>query len=121
MGYEVKMFLVEHYDSDETKPTYAGIVGMVDLCKISNGKIAQLDGKRPEAPELYIYAEDGNTRTLEDSYGHNLGVYNPNEVLAALKRDNTPEKYRRYDMAIGLLEATIPVFGDELKVVFYGH
>ena len=47
----------------------------------------------------------------------------PEKVLKALEKDQAEGAYRRFEMAIALLKATIPNFekSERLKVVLFGH
>ena len=122
MGYETKMFLVEcHEQMKENGAAYCSPIAEIELCKIGYyGALAKLDACRPSKPLAYIYSIDGNTRVTEDRYGKNLGFYDVEEVLTAMKTDNETENYRRFGVGIAVLEAAIGKF-ENLKVLFFGH
>lgn len=62
--------------------------------------------------------EDG-VRTI-DCYGDRVVCVPGVQFLAALKKDYVLEKYRRYEMAIAMLESILKHFPDA-KVFTYGH
>lgn len=122
MGYEVTVYLGEVSDSvTEGDAKFFNDVGMVELCKPGyDSEIYILSTSEYIGEPIFMYGLDGNTRFVEDSYGKVLKAIEPELVLNALKSDKKT-KYRRFIMAYKLLKTTIPLFGDELKVVLWGH
>lgn len=122
MGYEVKLYFGEtNLDPfpGETS-AYFSIVGMVDLCKIGDGKLIKLDQAAPANPLVYFYGTDGNTKYEQDRYDKNLRVYPVADVLKALRADNRRDPYRRYAIAIAALSEAAKHF-KSLQIVFYAY
>lgn len=134
MGYELEMHVGEISDG-LGKVTGGGKyfmnVATIDLCKCGNSPIGQLVAKAKKKtcklPKVYWYGSNGDTRITEDRYNDALRALDPKRVLAAIRKGFEESKqeysdgYRRYAMAIALLESTIPRFGKNLKVAFFGH
>ena len=123
MGYEVTMYIGEISTFENEGKHYFSIIGMVELSKPGySSEIYQMSSnKSPGFHEIYFYGTDGNKQITEDDYGNTLKVLLPRRVLQALKRDNANDPYRRFELAIALLERSILNFGNELNVVLYGH
>ena len=92
------------------------------LCKTGDINLPKSEIK------VAYFADDGNTKICKDKYDAYLYQYEPQDVLAALKEANkayvtkdNPRGYRRLAMAIALLESSIPDFGNQMKVTFFGH
>jgi len=78
----------------------------------------------------YVF-EGSSNETYTDSYGDFLLVATLEEVLEAMVKDQAKSilkeeyesnrGYRRFALAIALLESFKSDFGDEVKVVLYGH
>jgi hypothetical protein len=124
MGYETKLYFVEksaHPLNIDDGVAYCNVIATIDLSKAGEGALARLvRNSRPKEPAVYVFADDGNTHITRDRYDECLSVMDPADVLAAIKKDNAHEPYRRFAAAIALLEALIPAFED-LKVLGYGH
>lgn len=125
MGYEVQLFLGERrrFDGEEERKDYFGVVATIDLC-VPSDEIKRLCDT-PDGDPVYMYGPDGNTRIVEDSYGHELSAIPAERVLALIKKANVgsgyPNGYRRYNMAIPLLESFIASGFKNAGVVLYGH
>jgi hypothetical protein len=132
MGYETKMYLAESQaEIIPGEKRYAKIVGMIDLCKVGGGEFMSLrekclDSQAGESTH-YFYADDGDTQITEDCYGDPIVELDPEEVLRALKTDNTNEPYRRFEVAIGMLEKFTQYFEGNKEdsiypvVLTFGH
>jgi len=79
----------------------------------------------------FFYGIDGNTKHFEDSCGDLLLVADIEELLAAIRKDAAglisngqygPEGYRRFNVAIAMLEQFRKErFGETVRVVLWGH
>ena len=136
MGYEIKLYLGRIHDinaMDEDKEEhYFSVVAWIDLSKPgSNAEILNIDRKLGQ--RVYLYGIDGNTRISSDPYGDWLFAIPAKRVLDALRDDWARSKkecktwtgygYRRFYMAIPLLDRFIETFGpkENPSVVIYGH
>lgn len=99
----------------------------VDLCKLGDGPLSDLISlTHKRAKECattdvhYYFADDGNTRIIEDRYGDGFYPVSVAEALAAAKAMAGAETYRRLKWAIALLES-MKGESEGLSVLFYGH
>jgi hypothetical protein len=118
MGYEVKIYAGYLGSSDRPEePRYMHVVGMVDLCKVSD-----LTPAKTGEPVYFFYEADGEERTTEDKYGDKLIAIPAKEMLANVKKASrlTPD-YRRWKPAIALLESLTDFEGDSIYCVIYGY
>jgi len=132
MGYETKMYLAESSPGlMQGEKRYAKIIGMIDLCKVGGGEFMSLrqkclDNQKGEATQ-YFYADDGDTQITKDCYGDPIVELDPEEVLRAIKIDNINEPYRRFALAIGMLEKFTQYFEGNKEdsiypvVLTFGH
>lgn len=101
------------------------VVAMVDLCKASYNEMADVinQGHDQAGERGGFYDSGGNNIIVEDCYGDPMTFVDPKEVLRAMKADEGKEKYRRFTMAIPLLEAAINNFSERenLQVLFYSY
>ena len=68
MGYESKIYIGEKSGiKDNDGMTYVQVIAMFAMCKMGN-LINVFDRKT----DCYFYADDGNTKVLEDKYGDAL-------------------------------------------------
>lgn len=96
------------------------IIAMVDLSNC--GHETKMGTLYRRGPRAYFYGSDGNTIICEDSYGAKLTALDPAKVLKAMEADNKGNSYRRYEMAIPMLQAAIKGFPKKsLRVVLFGH
>lgn len=129
MGYNIKLYFGENDNFKNKNGSRFTTVGMVDLVKIGEGKLARLDSYRnkekfpptsnsvkfitnQKKDNRYIKSYislDGNLDSTEDDYGNRLYSYPAQEILAALREDNSKESYRRFEIAIVTLETFIKV------------
>lgn len=127
MGYEVNMFLGERrrYDDDDDKRDYFQVVATIDLCK-PYSELERLSESAQGDP-VYMYASDGNRRLVEDCYGRSLVALPAAQVLEVMRKEMKANKndydgagYRRYVMALPMLEVFVERFKNPC-VVLYGH
>lgn len=121
MGYEVNMFLGDRRRSsfhEEGGKDWFEVIATVDLSKPFDalGSLAHMEDGDP----VYMYASDGNRRLVEDSYGKKLIAIPAERVLTLLKQD-AANGYRRYDLAIAILEVFVAGKFKNPSVVLYGH
>ena len=92
MGYESKIYIVQKNDlRDEDGMKYAQIIAMFNMCKIGN-----MSSVFEEETDCYIYADDGNTKILEDKYGDPLTEATVEDVIYVLEEAiDSGENYRR--------------------------
>lgn len=124
MGYDLRLHIGEPSYSErdsgtEKKPTYLMQNSMVELCNVDTAFFNKLTKLAKESPFGYFYP-DGNTKTTQDFYGDKLHFLPAKKVLTLLKQANKKEYYRRYAMAIALLEVVIKDF-KEVVVMPFGH
>lgn len=119
MGYEVKIFVVEHRDDNICSDGWCKIIGMVNLCKPGYNDVYDLIKRYQEKaknipinerPFWYDNYGKKEFKVREDKYGDNLPLIPICEFLNVIKKDNKKEKqkqgstYRRFDLAISFLE-----------------
>lgn len=124
MGYESKLYIVNKgslVDADGMK--YAQVVAMFDMCKCPTTYVLVGNPKT----DCYFYADDGNTRVLEDCYGKPLTEATIEEVINLLETDiNNGEDYRRLFPLLSVLKTFKEqkdkgIWTDNLVVLHYGH
>lgn len=100
----------------------------VDLCKLCyDSPLSSLcadSHKTAKATEKtmvhYFYAEDGNTRVVEDRYGSPMWPIPIRDFLAVAKADADANTYRRLKWAIALLESMADD-KENLSILAFGH
>ena len=92
MGYESKIYIGEKSSiKDNDGMTYVEIIAMFDMCKMGN-LINVFDRKT----DCYFYADDGNTKVLEDKYGDALTEAEIEDFIYVLEEAvDSGENYRR--------------------------
>lgn len=91
MGYESKIYIVKKHPrlyTDEDK-CYAEVIAMFDLKKCS--PINEFIAERLPETDCYIYADDGDTRILEDLYDEPLKEISVDEMIRMI--DNVSSHY----------------------------
>ena len=91
MGYESKLYIVNKrnkYDGDEKR--YAQVIATYDMCKYYG-----FGDTFKRKTDCFIYADDGNTKILEDCYGDELGEASIEDVIEFVKNNQMFETYRR--------------------------
>ena len=87
--------------------------------------------KRAIETKLPYFYKDGNTELFLDAYGDLLLVASLIDLKLAILKSNAEEihdkhyenggGYRRFNMAIRLIEAFQLDFGEDVQVILYGH
>lgn len=92
MGYESKIYIGEKSSiKDNDGMTYVQVVAMFNMCKMGN-LINVFDRKT----DCYFYADDGNTKVLEDEYGDALTEAKIEDFIYVLEEAvDSGENYRR--------------------------
>ena len=104
------------------KETYFSVIATLDLCKCGyESNISKLDFKNTDENHQW-YWYDGEEKTTTDPYGDKPKPLPVSVVLAALKKDEKEDSYRRFKWAIALLESMRDdKESDRITVLFYGH
>lgn len=124
MGYESKLYIVEKssYDDPSDKGMrYSQVIAMFDLCKFY--PLSCVVNTYPKT-ECYFYADDGNTKVLEDKYGDPLREIPIDDVIDILEGALIDgSMYRRiYPVLATLKELNEhPLQWKELVVLHYGY
>jgi len=129
MGYDIKMFVGERVTIEGCKHDRLIVIGMVNLCHVSGG-VYKLSNKshNPEQNEgLQSISFDSecfcNDNIVElDYYDMPMYPVSLGDALVTLKKENKVEQYRRYELAINLLETIDGQFKEEedIVVIFFG-
>ena len=92
MGYESKIYIGEKRGiKDNDGRTYVQVIAMFDMCKMGN-LINVFDRKT----DCYFYADDGDTKVLEDKYGDALTESEIEDFIYVLEEAvDSGENYRR--------------------------
>lgn len=105
MGYESRIYIVEKstvYERDPQK-RFATIVAMFDMCKYH--RFSDFMRSKP-ATDCYIYADDGNTKIIEDEYGESLKEASVSDVITVLEKCvKDGEDYRRIFPLLAMLKS----------------
>lgn len=122
MGYESKLYVVEKaskFPNEEMR--YCQVIVMLDLCKFY--PISSVRHHYPTT-ECYFYADDGDTKVLEDRYGDPLREMPIEDVIRILEDAlNNGDNYRRIYPALAGLKALEQQKHQwrELVVLHYGY
>lgn len=120
MGYESKLYVVEkskHLNDDGM--VWGEVVAMFDLCKCY--PVSDKMRKYPNT-NAYIYADDGDTKILEDKYGEKLKEIPIKDTIKIIKKAiKDDSSYRRFKPCLKLLENFNLDEWDELVVLHYGY
>ena len=92
MGYECKIYITEKSTlKDNNGMTYVNIIAMFDMCRFDN-----LSNIFEKKTDCYFYADNSNTKVLEDKYGDSLKEATVEDVIYLLEKEvNSGENYRR--------------------------
>ena len=124
MGYESRLYVVQKGTwVNEEEKTYAQVIAMFNM-----GKYYSLSNVLRNKPETncYIYADDGNTKIIEDRYGKPLTESDIKTVIDILEKDVAEgECYRRIIPLLSTLKTIeeqreIGVW-DDVVVLHYGY
>lgn len=123
MGYESRLYIVEKFDImvyDDGK-RFARIISMFDMCKFP--ALSNVLRNKPNT-DCYIYADDGNTRILEDCYGEPLTESTIESVIEVLENAvaNGECYWRMYPLLSTLQTMKDCGFiNDDIVVLHYGY
>ena len=92
MGYESKIYIGEKSSlKDNDGMIYVQVIAMFDMCKMGD-LINVFDRKT----DCYFYADDGNTKVVEDKYGDALTEAEIEDFIYVLEEAvDSGENYRR--------------------------
>ena len=92
MGYESKIYIAEKSSlKDNDGMTYVQVIAMFNMCKM--GSLTNVFEKKTDC---YFYADDGNTKVLEDMYGDALREAEIEDFIYVLEEAvDSGENYRR--------------------------
>lgn len=131
MGYETVLLIGEdtgrNYGMDDKKASWFQVHATVDLCKMGDSEIFNLDwvNKTPEDKLWYWYSPtgDGNTTHTEDRYRDKPKPVPLDQVVDALRCDIlNDDRYRRLHWALALCEAMLEKQGGEgFSVLMWGY
>lgn len=122
MGYESKIYIGEKSSiKDNDGMTYVQVIAMFDMCKIGN-LINVFDRKT----DCYFYADDGNTKVLEDKYGDALTEADIEDFIYVLEEAvDSGENYRRIFPLLSTLQTIYEQRKDkrwnDIVLLHYGY
>lgn len=123
MGYESKLYIVEksNLTPDKDGKRYADVIVMFNMRKFY--ELSDILREQKET-DCYIFADDGNTKILEDRYDQKLTESSIPFVISILEKIlKSGEGYRRIYPLLNALKA----FNEqkdkwgELAVLHYGY
>lgn len=123
MGYESRLYIVEKFDTmiyDDGK-RFARVISMFDMCKFP--ALSNVMRYKPET-DCYFYADDGNTRVLEDCYGKPLTEATIESVIDVLEKEiENGECYWRIYPLLSALHTMIDCnfINNDIVVLHYGY
>lgn len=125
MGYEINLVLLERQKGAHivygTERPYARTVGTLDLAKVGSEVCdGILKAERFGANVAFYMPGDGDKTVDTDCYGKKVKAFKARRMINILKNSDDPE-YRRFKMAVALLEEFIEGFGETAYVACYGH
>lgn len=103
MGYESKLYIVEKsHLRDDDGMVYAQVIATFDMCKCYFLSDVLVKGSKTNC---YFYADDGNTKVLEDKYGDELTEASVDDVIEVLEKAvEIGEDYRRIFPLLSMLK-----------------
>lgn len=122
MGYESRLYVVAKSNfRNDTGKIYADVIAMFNMCKCY--ELSDILTRQKET-DCYIYADDGNTRIVEDRYGEKLTEASIPFVISTLEKilDNGEDYRRVYPLlnALKTFEEKKDKWSD-LAVLHYGY
>jgi hypothetical protein len=107
MGYESKLVVVQKSDlspnEDCKGKVWAAKIAEVRLCKINYDVLEKI--RKYPVTNCYYYEHRVEDAILEDYYDKELTEVPLKDMIAILKDADAMNNYRRYKIAIGLLES----------------
>lgn len=122
MGYDMRLYVVQKsdmfgYDEIVEDKRFASIVASVELC----GTDSIVDSLR-EAPPTDCYIYVGDEVCVEDKYGKPLTEVSLQEAISKLQAGMVATNgYRRYQIALNLLQGFVLAGMTDVVVLQYGH
>jgi hypothetical protein len=120
MSYEMKLYAgrlqrsIVHEDK-----TWLEIIALIDLC--SPGYDSAIANCKQNGVPAFFFAEDGDTKIVEDRYGAELQANKIEDIIVCLEKDVIKQPdYPRLKVALLLLQAIQQSY-PEAKVILYGH
>ena len=125
MGYESRLYVIHKFEGEGFVDYYsdgrcsAEVIATFELCKVPEFRY-KID-KYPYT-DCYIYADDRNTRILEDNYGEKLREIPLADAINILKECIEIDPWWRLKACLNMLEGlTHPGADTGLTVLHYGH
>lgn len=138
MGYDVLMM----YGTWHPQNKFFKEVGRVELCKVGDEHMMNLvtlshqseNNPKQQVPDSHIlngpvevYYDSGDKTRDADNYGDKIWLLDVGEVIVALKKELAGEQYRRFELALAVLEVFNRTFECDRSehaipgVVLFGH
>lgn len=124
MSLEIRFYIVEK--SAQLLPSedkfYGEIIGVFNYSTPHSNIEKLIDNAKPT--DCYIFAEDGNTKIVEDSYEEPLKEIELPDLIHALELEKKaiPEGYRRIMPLLGLLNGfNSDEWENKVVVLSYGY
>ena len=145
MGYDTTLYVVDHYSHTGDKVHYdiyehdgktvkylarpsGSVIATIDLSKAgyqtNTGRALSTarGAKENTGWELYLSGSKDGRAPFKDLYGEKVSSVPVSDLLDALKADNAVEYYRRFGIAIAVIEAVLKDFDPASIMIFqYGH
>lgn len=121
MDYESRFYIVNSNKSiyKDEGFYYGEIIAVFNMCKVPGLYSAIKDYPKTD---IFIYADDGNTRVTEDTYGEPLIEIPINDMIYHLRNViDSDAPYRRYEPFLHLLLGFNIREWDNLVVLHYGY
>lgn len=119
MGYESRIYVVEksRLSPDDDGKRFAEVLAMFNACKFSG-----LPDVFKRKTDCFIYADDDDTRIIEDQYGNELTEAPLADVIKFLENEvQRGENYRRIKPLLSLLKGFDMEQWDNLVCLHYGY
>lgn len=122
MGYESRLYIVNKSTSHDKingkEMVYGEIIAIFNLSKVY--AVSNEMTKYP-ITNAYIYADDGNTKIIEDKYGKPLIEIPIADAIKILDYVSKTDHYRRYEPCLSLLKSFNLSEWQNLVVLHYGY
>lgn len=117
MGYESRLYIVKQNKAVD----YAEVIARFDFSKMGYGNGWRELFNKPL--ESKMYAEDGNTIIVEDSYGEKVKYSEFKPVIEWLEEEMKRSNYQRFKPLLSLLNGfNLSEWQDgEMLIVHYGY
>ncbi len=121
MGYENRLYIVNKTSiHDDKNMVFGEIIAMFNLSKVNS--VASRFHHYPDT-NTYIYADDGDTRILEDEYGDKLREIPIDDAIKIIEEAAEEDhwNYKRWNPVLGLLKGFNKKNWPDLVVLHYGY